>query len=248
MLYPRPGATRDIVDSLLSQNYNGGLYGRNNYTGMGGGPAGQGDFGGCRSGGLGGMQGDLGGRLGGMGGMGGMGMGGIAMGMGHDDLLGGPLGRRGNFPPGPRSPLDSPMNLPYPGIDPHSRLHPGSPQASHLGRQPLMSGALPHGSRSRLPLHSPSMSSIFDPYRMDRPRMPYGPEAMAGRRPSNYRAPYVEDYESEMEADMMNEAMMQHMYGVQGGMGDGYFGMDGGYGYGGGMGGMGGMGMGGRMG
>lgn len=249
MLYPRPGATRDIVDSLLSQSYQGGnSYGRG-YSGMNGMGGGLGDglrdFSGLRGGDLGGLRGGMGGMCGtgmgeSLGGLrGGMGMGGLGgMGMGHEDHLPSPLGRRGNFPRSPLSPHDS---LPF---DPH-RMHPNSIHAIS-GRQAMMSGALQGGallpgSGSRSRIHSPA-SSIFDPYRMDRPRMPYGPDALAGRRPSNYRSPYVEDYESEIEADMAEQAMMQHMYG----MGEGYFPMDGGYGYGGGIGGM--HGMGGRMG
>ncbi|CAG8984060.1 hypothetical protein HYALB_00003002 [Hymenoscyphus albidus] len=232
MLYPRPGATRDIVDSLLSQAYNGGMYGRNNYAGMSRlgdmGGIGQGDFGGLRGGG-------------GLGGMGGM------TGLGHDDLIYTPLDRRAEYPPGLRSPIamDSPMHHPHTLYQPE-RLglgNLGTPRGSPFGRQPMMSGALPglgHAPpRSRL--HSSSVSSGFDPYRMDRQRMPYGPEA--GRRATmgmgmgNYRPPYVEDYESEMaEAEMAGQAMY--------GGGEGYFVYGDGHGHphpgGMGMGGMGG--------
>ncbi|KAH8678850.1 hypothetical protein BGZ60DRAFT_525595 [Tricladium varicosporioides] len=119
----------------------------------------------------------------------------------------------------------------------------GPPQ----GPGPYMSGALPapplppylmspRGLRS--PRSSSSSSSIFDPYAFDRSRMPYGPRHSHSHhpqhhphspqimhRPSNYRSPYVEDYESDLEAEMMERAMMQmnlgrgaDYYGMVGGM------------------------------
>jgi hypothetical protein len=64
------------------------------------------------------------------------------------------------------------------------------------------------GLGQRSPYNSPAVSSIFDPHRMDRPRMPYGPPARAAM--GNYRSPYVEDYESEMEAQMMEREFIGH--------------------------------------
>ncbi|KAH6676553.1 hypothetical protein B0J14DRAFT_560848 [Halenospora varia] len=168
-------------------------------------------------------------------------------------------------PYGPR-----PSSLLNPGASPRggvSRNGLGRGRGPPQGPGPYMSGALPapplprhlmspRGPRS--PRSSSSSSSIFDPYAFDRPRMPYGPphphhpqhhphSPQMMHRPSNYRPPYVEDYESDLEAEMMERAMMQMNLGGGAdyyGMAEGMDGMQGGpymedfYGYEGEMGGM----------
>ncbi|KAL2070803.1 hypothetical protein VTL71DRAFT_13829 [Oculimacula yallundae] len=72
-----------------------------------------------------------------------------------------------------------------------------------------------------LGIRSPSLSSSgsFDMRAMDRPRMPYGPfqgsPMQVYSRYSNYRSPYVEDYQnSDMEAEMAQQAPMHHQQQV----------------------------------
>ncbi|KAF4629918.1 hypothetical protein G7Y89_g8222 [Cudoniella acicularis] len=149
----------------------------------------------------------------------------------------------GGFGPPRGPPVMSPRidpRMPYYGSDPYGGRSPlmlnsamgpsgRAPQNGFMGgRGALMSGALPAppmphtGPRS--PLRPPNSSDIFNPYQMDRPRMPYGPAAMSPMRTSsNYRSPYVEDYESEIVSDLMDQAMMQmgaaEFYGMGEGMG-----------------------------
>ncbi|RDL30796.1 uncharacterized protein BP5553_10141 [Venustampulla echinocandica] len=136
----------------------------------------------------------------------------------------------------------------YKGGGPDPLLYP-----EYLANSPLdplvtlytMSGALSPGPPGS-PLSSSSPISSFNPYKMDRPRMPYGPH---GGPPMNYRQPYVEDYQSDTsEEDMLIEdALMQREealfemrdamrfgspydpYGGYGGYGDPYARMRGGY-------------------
>jgi len=195
----------------------------------------------------GGLAGDLGGGLGG-GLRGGDGLGGSRLGGGlGGGLPRSPMMGRGVY--GARGPSSLDPRMPYMEDDLGGRRRgsllrnglgvpsAGSQERLVAGRAAMMGGGMRDALGGGLggvgmggamggrmaagigsPLGSPA-GSIFDPYRMDRPRMPYGPAAQAAM--GNYRSPYVEDYESEIEAEMMDRAMMEREFM---GTGDGYYG------------------------
>jgi hypothetical protein len=238
---------------------NGGLGGRMS-EGLGDGPGGGlGEM----NGGLGGRLNGTGGRLGHLDEMGGINDYHMSGGL-NGGLRSGGLGSRPNLPHPPfENPYQPQMGDPrmtyMGGNDPHGlrgMQHPGlgnpnlyGPRPQPFGnRSPMLGSRSPmlvqglgqlHGLRSPASQHSGSVAgSMFDPRRMDRQRMPYGPNALLlqqqQQQHSNYRAPYVEDYES--EADLYEEAlrhqeMDRHFYemGRQGpGMyGSGYGGLGG---------------------
>jgi hypothetical protein len=238
MIYPRRGSTRGLMNSLLSEAYGGGRGGELT-EGLGGGLGsglGGGMIGTRGMNGLNAMRG-----LGDLDDLGGIGGGGLGGGLGGRPNL-----QHHRFDNLHRSPMLDP-GIAYMGNDmhnlrgiPHHGL--GSPgiygprEPMFGGRSPMIGGGLGGlgGIGSPRSRHASSAAiSAFNVHRMDRQRMPYGPQALHQPH-SNYRAPYVEDYES--EADMLEEAMMQQELAQ-------YYELEGqgiyGGGYGGGLGGMG---------
>ena len=142
---------------------------------------------------------------------------GLTLGGGVEGLgdSGSPMLPRGPFPPrgapslGGRSPL---LDDDFLGHRHGSHFRGGSSLSGFGSRtrlgglSPLMSGSPGLGLRS--PMGSSSSMGNFDLYRMDRPRMPYGPR-MGGL--ANYQSPYVEDYESLMDEDERRERRLQLM-------------------------------------